>query len=55
MSEETTLLPTLLGTRERALPLCSNVYFCQDRLVVALPGVLWAVAGDKRPSAPPND
>jgi hypothetical protein len=55
LTEEATLLPTLLGTRDSAIPPRSNVYLCQGRLVVALPGVLWAVAGDKQPSAPPND
>jgi hypothetical protein len=54
-TEEATLLPTLLRTRDRALPSCSNVYFCQDRLVVALPGVVWAAAGAGKPSAPPKD
>jgi outer membrane protein assembly factor BamB len=54
-TEEATLLPTLLGTQESAIPLCSNVYFCQGRMIVALPGVVWAVTGDKKPSAPPKD
>ena len=52
---EATLLPTLLGTREPAVALTPTVSFCQGRLIVALPGVLWAVAGPKDHSPMPTD
>jgi hypothetical protein len=54
MTEEATLLPTLLGTREPAVTLSPTVSFCQGRMIVALPGVLWAVTGEA-PSATPKE
>jgi cellulose synthase operon protein C len=54
-TEEATLLPTLLGTREPAVPPSPTVSFCQGRMIVALPGVVWAVAGDDNHSATPKD
>jgi outer membrane protein assembly factor BamB len=54
-TEEANVLPTLLGTRERALPLCPTVSYCQGRLIVALPGVVWAVTGENQPAALPKD
>ncbi len=54
-TEEATLLPTLLGTRESAIALSPTVSFCQGRMLVALPGSLWAVAGPNEQSATPKD
>jgi outer membrane protein assembly factor BamB len=47
---EATLLPTLLGTSAPAGPLRPSVFFCRGRLIVALPGVLWAVSGANPPA-----
>ena len=52
---EATLLPTLLGTREPAASLSPTVFFCQGRMIVALPGAVWAVAGDAPPGTTRND
>lgn len=52
---EAILLPTLLGTREPAASLSPTVFFCQGRMIVALPGELWAVAGDDTPATTRND
>jgi hypothetical protein len=54
-NEEATLLPTLLGTRGPAVSISPTVSFCQGRMTVALPGVLWSVAGQDDHSGAPKE